>query len=173
MIYSNETKIKDILESHLKVEIESLLKTVMMDFGSIMTQDMFSHTVNRLVYLINMKYKGLMIGEIKYVFEMAPEKIKGKLSVQTIMQLFYQYYDAKIEKQKQVVDSREHENYMSSVDCMKLPFGKAIIWKREQYELTGKHSDIPLKEVAEKISSGEIKFTYTPGKAKRVIGIEQ
>lgn len=171
--YTNETKVKDIPLPSLELEIKDLLKAALFDFGSDMTKDAFQHSYVKIAYLVSNRYKGLMLGEVKYVFDMAPEQVKGKLSVQTIMQLFYRYNDAKIEKQKQEVEAREHENFMNSADCMRLPFGKAIIWKREQYEKTGKHPDIPLKEVAEKISSGEIKFTYAPGTAKRVIGIEQ
>ena len=89
---------KDIPDSHLKSEIETLLKVVMMDFGQILPPDIYSHTVNRLSYLIGMKYKALMMGEVKYVFEALTEDM-NKISVQAIMKLFSKFYDTKIEKQ--------------------------------------------------------------------------
>lgn len=171
--YSNETKVKDIPLPSLEVEIKELLKAALFDFGSDMTKDAFQHSYVKIAYLVSNRYKSLKFGEVKYIFEMAPEQIKGKLSVQTMMQLFYRYNDAKIEKQKQEFEKFQFENFKNAVDCSTMPLGKAIVYKYEVHEKTRKYPEMPIKEIAERIATGEIKFNYTPGKRKRVIFIEQ
>ncbi|HLO59834.1 MAG TPA: hypothetical protein VK179_13885 [Bacteroidales bacterium] len=159
--YHNETKVRDLPESFLKSVIEGLLKTAMLDLASVMDQEMFSHSVNRLVYLIQMKYKALMLGEIKYVFEGTLENLKGKLSVASVMSLFGQYASAKIEKQRQEYAAHEAEIYQGGMAVSQTPFARAIIHKMNLLE-TGQISiddweNVKLKDIAEDIESGKIK----------------
>jgi hypothetical protein len=161
MTYNNETKIKDLPESHLKLEIESLIKTTLMDFGMVMAQDLFAHTVNRLAYLIKLKYKGFLVGEVKYVFEAMAEHIKGKLSVSTIMQLFSRYQEMKIERQRQEYENFQDGLMKNASVWNKTPMGSAIIHKINLLQ-SGRLSiedwdSVKIREVAEKINTGQIK----------------
>lgn len=166
--YTNETKVKDIPTPSFESEIRELLKSAIFDFGSEMKKDQFEHTVTRLSYLISSKYKGFMIGEVKYVFEGMVDQLKGKLSVSTIMQLFWKYQEGKIERQRLEMDDKDMEYDKSSVNCLNTPFGKAIIHKMELRESgqlpDDKWDKLSLKQVAEDIQSGKIRFNYKPDK---------
>ena len=165
---SNDTKVRDIPEPSLKIEIEGLIKVVMMDFGIVLTQEVFSHTVSRLAYLIIKKYKGLLLGEVKYIFEETSEHLKGKLSVSTVLQLFSKYYDEKIERQRREMEDRDLEFETNTVNCLNNPLGRAIIYKMNMVE-TGqitiadwdKH---PIKQIAQDLQSGKIVCNYKPEK---------
>lgn len=162
----NDTKIKDIPEPSLKLEIEGLIKSVMMDFGVVPTQESFSHLVGRMTYLISKKYKGLLLGEVKYILEETSEHLKGKLSVSTLLQLFSKYYDEKIERQRHEMEERDLTISSEYVNCMYSPLGKAIIHKMQLVE-TGQITkdewdNYPLKQVAADIQSGKIPFMYKP-----------
>ena len=164
--YTNETKVRDIPGESLGLEIKELLKSAIYDFGADMKKDAFDHSVKRLTYLIGLKYKSLMLGEVKYVFEGMAEFSKGKLSVQSIMQLFYKFMDDKISKQKQEMDEHDINYENNIVNCLNNPVGKAIIHKMELVEkglLNIKDWEtINLKQLAEDIKSGKVLFTYKP-----------
>lgn len=162
--YTNETKVRDIPDPSLEIEIKELLKAAIFDFGADMKKDVFEHSVKRLSYLIKNKYKGLMLGEVKYVFEYMCEFVKGKLSVQTIMQLFYKYQDEKINRQKQEMEQRDISYEKEAVNCMESPLGSAIIHKMQMVE-NGRlkieyWETINLKELARNIQAGEIIHQY-------------
>lgn len=159
--YNNETKVMDIPKPALELEVKELLRKAIFDYGSDMKKDLFEHSYNRLAYIISLKYKTLILGEVKYVFECMFEHIKGKLSVSTIMQLFARYTEAKIEKQRQEILNGEIEYDKNIHDCSKSPLGSAIIHK-----ITTK-DDRPIKEIAEDIKSGKINFKYSPDKKNK------
>jgi hypothetical protein len=169
--YTNETRVRDIPDPSLELEVKELLKSAIFDFGADMKKDVFNHSVKRVTYLLKIKYKGLMLGEVKYVFEAMSEFIKGKLSVSTIMQLFYKYMDDKIEKQRREVEEREIGYEQNFVNCMNNPLGKAIIHKIELVENGQLSMDnwdkVPLKQIAMDIKSGKIPYTYQPDKRVR------
>jgi hypothetical protein len=171
--YTNETKVRDIPSPSMELEIKELLKSAIFDFGADMKKDVFEHSVKRLSYLIGFKYKGLLLGEVKYVFESMSEFVKGKLSVQTIMQLFYKYMDEKIARQKQEIDERDINYEKAAVNCLNNPLGCAIIHKIEMVESgelkTKDWESVPLKQIAQDIHEGKIIVNFKPDRKTKHI----
>lgn len=170
--YTNETKLKDLPEVDLKKEVEVLLKTILSDFGVIPQQDLFSHTVGRLSYLIGKKYKGYHLGEVKYVFEEMTEHMKGKVTVNAILQMFQLYDQKKVEKQMHDLEERELNYERTTMDLVRYPVGQAIIHKMNMYE-SGELTDenyfsVSLKKIAEDIASGKIKVTMPKKKTQHI-----
>ena len=168
--YTNESKVKDIAESYLKADIGKLLKDVQMDNGIALSQDVFSHTVNRLAYLIQKNFKGLMLGEVRYVFEATAEHLNGKINTASILRLFHKYMEQKIEKQRREYESREQETIENFNGIQNSLLCKAIIHKvnlMDSGQLKGDSwYSMKIKDVAKKIESGEIKVMM-PVKKKR------
>jgi hypothetical protein len=170
--YSNETKVKDLPEPILTEQVSVLFKTAIFDFAIDMKDEAIVHSIKRLTYLISAKYKSLMLGEVKYVFDAMMNHIKGKLSVANIMQLFAKYMEEKIERQRQDMENKDVENQQNAVDLFKYPIGKAIIHKMNMYE-SGELTDenyfsVPLKRIAEDISSGKITVTIPKKKTQHI-----
>jgi hypothetical protein len=162
--YTNETKIIDLPEIDIKKEVKILLKNAVMDFNIEMTKDTFEHTYNRLGYLISIKYKQLMLGEVKYIFECMVEYIKGKLSVSSILYLFAKYIEIKIEKHRQQMQDSQI-NYDNNINnCLKFPLGSAIIHKINMVKSGDLSIDdwerVNLKTLASQIESGQVKVMY-------------
>jgi len=160
----NEIQIKDIPYNEFENEIKEMLKSVIMDYGSDIRQEIFEHSYKRITYLVSKKYKGFLMGEVRYIFDAMIEHIKGKISVSSIMQLFSKYYDEKIEKQRFQIEQQDLNYEKNIVNCMKSPLGKAIIYKIQMVERGDLEikdwEKIPLKKIADEIQSGKINFIY-------------
>lgn len=170
--YTNETKIKDLPQEIILANVKDLVKSAILDYGSELKKEFYDHTVSRVSYLLFLKHKGLMIGEVKFVFETMIEHVKGKLSVSSIMQLFDSYMDSKIQKQKTEYEYREDELRGEYKKWISSPLGLAIIYKitlHEEQRMTDlEWQNMNLKELAMKIQSGEIKFNYKPDTKRKM-----
>jgi hypothetical protein len=169
--YTNETKVKDIPYPNFENEIKELFKSAVFDFGAEVKKEVFDHSVKRLAGIIYGRYKGYMLGEVKYVFEAMVEHIKGKLSVSSIMQLFYKYNEEKIEKQRRESEERDISIEKNFVNCFDNPLGSAIIHKMQMVEsgqLKIENWDtVNLKQLAEDIKTGKVIHHYKPERKNR------
>jgi hypothetical protein len=145
----------------LETNISFLLKSLLDDFDQTMDQANFDHSYKQITYHLVNRYKFLSWGEIIHVFK---EITSGntemkKVSVVNIMNCFSDYQKKKIEHNRFEIEKRENEIIKNMADMNKTPFGQAINFRTVMRE-KGIHSwdNIPLKEIAEKIANGEIKY---------------
>jgi hypothetical protein len=167
-----DIRIKDIEPYQIfEVNIYNLLKGLLNDFDQSMDQQKFDHTYKQIAYLLKNKYKGLIWGDIKYVFNeisLGNYDIKN-ISVNTVMGCFSKYQYKKIEQNRIEYEKREHQLQQNAANLNKTPFGKAILFRNEMIEKGNKEwYDVPLKEIAEKIKSGEIKYEYISKKRNKL-----
>ena len=159
-----DIRIKDIDPYQVfEVNIYNLLKSLLYDFDQSMDQQKFDHTYKQIAYLLKNRYKGLIWGDVKHVFNeisLGNYDVKN-ISVNTIMGCFSKYQKQKIERNRIEYEEKERNLQNNFADLNKTPYGQAIIFRIDQLSKGNKQwEDVPLKEIAEKIKSGEIKFKY-------------
>ena len=159
-----DLKIRDIEPySFFEHNISNLLENLINDKGIPMDQKVFEHTYSRLTYFLKKDHKNLVWGEVCKVFENISSgyyEIKY-LSTTDILGCFVKYQKQKIERNRIEYEERERKLQNNFADLNKTPYGQALIFRIDQLSKGNKQwEDVPLKEIAEKIKSGEIKFKY-------------
>jgi hypothetical protein len=142
--------------SLFEANVSFLLKTLINDFGIAIHQETFDMLYKRISFFLKRKYKDLSWREVRRVFEDISSGKYGikKICVAEILSCFNIFKNMKFENRK--MDQGEEIKKQDKVDCTKFPMGKAIILKFERKEDNYIQS-LPLKELAEKLKSGEIK----------------
>lgn len=166
-------RIKDINPYQLFEEnIYRLMKTLLEDFDQDMDKETFENSYRQVTKLLLEKHRNLIFGEVNHVFKeitLANYEMK-KVSVVNIMACFADYQRKKIEHNRFEIEKHESEMIKKYADCTKLPLGRAILFRNVMLEKgKDKWRDVPLKEIAEKLASGEIKFDYKEEKAKTIL----
>jgi hypothetical protein len=161
-------RIKDINPYQLLEEnVYRLMKTLLEDFDQVMDKETFEHSYKQVTRLLMDKHRNLIFGELVHVFKeitLGNYEMK-KVSVINIMNCFSDYQKKKIEHNRFEIEKKENEIRKNTVDVFKTPMGQAMLFRIEMHEKgNDEWWNIPLKEIAEKIASGEIKYKYVPKK---------
>ncbi|MBN2215013.1 MAG: hypothetical protein JW723_12295 [Bacteroidales bacterium] len=163
-------KIKDINEKVLSGEISELLFTLLNNAALTMKQELYEHTYEYLSHLLKLRHKNLSWWEIEKVFTDISCGVYSirKISVKSLMEAFNEYQAKRIEKNRNEYEHREHDISSGWADLNKLPFGTAINFRNDMRgKGITKWDDIPLKEIAEKIASGEINYQFAGPRTRK------
>jgi phage tail tube protein FII len=158
------SKLKYIDFEEFSRALKVMLRKIWMDSGVKLDQEMFNHTLKSLSYSMHNYHSSLLFAEIQSIFKgisLGQYKVQ-RISAQSIMSALNEYIEAKRKRTVLENDLQHQINHKkeSFILSSGLPVGSAILFKMEQRE-KGLHQydDIPLKEIAEKLKSGELKLS--------------
>lgn len=166
-------KIKDIKPFELlKVNISYLFRVLLDDFNQNMDQKTFDHSYEKIASIIQDKYKSFCWGDVRFVFDeiSAGRYSIRNISVVEIMKCMSDYKNKKIELNRFEIENKENEIRKQNMNIHKLPFGTAVLFRmQKRKEGNLKYENMPIKEIAELIKKGEIKYNYEKSKMSDTI----
>ena len=165
------SRLKDIYFDQFTQALKVMLHKIWMDSGVKYDKEMFEHTLKSLAYSMHNYHSSLLFAEIQSIFKgigLGQYKCT-RISSNTILGALNEFLEAKRKRTAMQgdLDHKIAKGNNSFVSNSGLPIGQAILFKMEQRErgITA-HENTPLKEVAEKIKTGELNVVGSYRKKK-------
>lgn len=156
------SRLKDLDYDQFLRAIKVMLNKIWMDSGVKYDKEMFDHTLKSVGYSIYNYHSTLLFAEIQVVFKgisLGTYKCT-RISSNSILGALNEFLEAK-RKRVAMQGDLEHsitKKRNSFVFESGLPIGQAILFKMEQRDKgITTFDNMPTKEIAEKINSGELK----------------